>query len=105
MLTMLWNGSALLRGYLRSSMPTNRVVDWLRTPNGLKWAVPVAAMAIPAYLFAMSICATLVERGGPGCLNCLVALFAWDSIKFAVLGLLAVLRLSTMWLARLSRLG
>ena len=103
MLTTLWNGSASLRGYLRFYMPTNRAVDWLRTPRGMKWAIPVAVFVIPAYLFAMSICATLVERGGPGYLNCLVALFAWNSIKFAVLGLWALVRSSTLWLFRPSR--
>ena len=105
MLTMLWNVSAFLRGYLRSSMPTNHAVDWLRTSSGVKWAVPVAVVATPAYLYAMSICATLIERGGPGSLNCLVAVFAWNSIKFASMGLQALVRLSTMRLARSSRLG
>lgn len=101
MLALLWNVSASLRGH----MPTNRAVDWLRTPGGMKWAVPVAVIAVPAYLFAMSICATLVERGGPGSLNFLVAVFAWNSIKFAALGLGALVRASTRWLATPSRPG
>ena len=42
MLALLWNLSAAIRGYLRFYMPTNRALDWLRTPRGLKWAVPVA---------------------------------------------------------------
>ena len=105
MLAMLWNVSASLRGYLRFYMPTNRAVDWLRTPSGMKWAIPVAVVAIPAYLFAMSICATLIERGGPGYLNCLLAVFAWNAVKFAALGLWALVRSSTLWLVRLSRPG
>lgn len=100
MLALLWKTSTSLRGCLRSYMPTNRVVDWLRTPGGTVWAIPVAVVAVPAYLFAMSICATLVERGGPGYLNCLVAAFTWNSIKFAVLGLWALVRTLPMWLAR-----
>lgn len=100
MLALLWNASACVRSYLRSHMPTNRLVDWLRTPGGTRWAVPVAVVAIPTYLFAMSICATLVERGGPRILNCLVAVFAWNSIKFAVLGLWAPVRTLTRWLAK-----
>ncbi|SFB38450.1 hypothetical protein SAMN05192575_109135 [Nocardioides alpinus] len=105
MLALLWNTSTSLRGCLRSHMPTNRVVDWLRTPGGTVWAIPVAVVAVPAYLFAMSICATLVERGGPGYLNCLVAIFAWNSIKFAGAGLWALVRSSTPWLERSSRHG
>lgn len=104
MLTVLWNVSAALGGCLRH-MPTNRAVDWLRTRAGMKWTVPVAVVATPAYLFAMSVCATLVERGGPGFLNCLVAIFAWNSIKFGVLGVLALVRLSTLWLVTSSKLG
>ena len=50
MLALLWNLSAAIRGYLRFYMPTNRAVDWLRTPRGLKWAIPVALVATPAYL-------------------------------------------------------
>ena len=88
MFSLLWNLSTALRGYLRLYMPTNRAVDWLRTPRGLKWAIPVALFATPAYLFAMSVCAAIVERGGPGYLNVLVVLFLWDAVKFAWLALL-----------------
>jgi hypothetical protein len=63
---LLWNLSAALRGYLRFYMPTNRAADWLKSPRGLKWAVPVALIATPSYLPAMSVCATLVERGARG---------------------------------------
>ncbi|CUR58089.1 hypothetical protein NOCA2480096 [metagenome] len=73
---------------MRFYMPTNRAVDWLRTPRGLKWAVPVALVATPAYLFAMSVCATLIERGALGYLNVLVLLFAWNALKFAVMGVM-----------------
>ncbi len=86
MLTLMWNLSAAIRGYLRFYMPTNIAIDLLRTRRGLKWAVPAALVAVPAYLFAMSLCATVVERGGPGWLNVLVLLFAWNAMKFAALG-------------------
>lgn len=83
MLTLMWNLSAAIRGYLRFYMPTNIAIDMLRTRRGLKWAVPVALVAVPAYLYAMSLCATIIERGGPGWLNVLVILFFWNAIKFA----------------------
>jgi hypothetical protein len=89
MLTLMWNVSAAIRGYLRFYMPTNIAIDLLRTPRGLKWAVPVALLAVPSYLFAMSLCATIVERGGPGYLNVLVILFFCDAMKFAWLGALS----------------
>lgn len=86
MFALFWNLSAALNGYMRFYMPTNRAVDYLRSPRGLKWAIPVALVATPAYLFAMSVCATIIERGGPGYLNVLVMIFAWNAIKFAVMG-------------------
>jgi hypothetical protein len=92
MLTLVWNLSAALNGYLRFYMPANRAVDWLRTPPGLKWAMPVALAATPSYLFAMSICATIVKRGGPGYLNVLVILFAWNALKFTALAVVTLFR-------------
>lgn len=92
MLTLIWNLSAALNGYMRFYMPTNIAIDLLRTPRGLKWAIPVALVATPAYLLAMSVCATIVERGGPGYLNVLVFLFAWSALKFAAVAVLTPFR-------------
>ena len=86
MLALSIHLAAAIRGYLAFYMPTNRVIDWLRSSRGLKWAIPVAFLATPAYLFAMSVSATVVDRGGPGYLNVLVLLFAWNALKFAVMG-------------------
>ena len=88
MFTLLWNLSAALHGYLRAHMPTNRLVDRLQSQRGHRWAIPVILIVAPSYLFAMCICATLVERGGPDYLNLLVLLFAWNAIKFAAAGVL-----------------
>lgn len=68
MLALCIHLPAAIRGYMAYYMPTNRAVDWLRSPRGLKWAIPVALVATPAYLVAMSVCMTLIERG-PGYLN------------------------------------
>ena len=43
MLSACFRLAAAIHGYLAFYMPTNRAVDWLRTPRGLKWAIPVAA--------------------------------------------------------------
>lgn len=88
MFSLLWNLSAALRGYLRFYMPTNRALEALRTSSSLNWAIPVALIATPSYMFAMSVCATSVERGGPAYLNVLVLLFTWNAMKFAVQGVL-----------------
>ncbi|RNL62821.1 sulfate permease [Nocardioides marmoriginsengisoli] len=89
MLTLMWNVSAAIRGYTRFYMPTNIAIDLLRTRRGLKWAVPVAVVAVPVYLFVMSLCDTLVNEGGPGWLNVLVILFFWNAIKFGWMAVLS----------------
>lgn len=91
MFSLFWNLSAALNGYMRFYMPANRAIDWLRTPRGLKWAIPVGVVAIPSYLFAMSVCVTIVERGGSAYLNVLVFLFAWNGMKFALMALISPL--------------
>lgn len=83
MLALSIHLAGAIRGYLAFYMPTNRIIDWLRRPRGLKWAIPVAFVATPVYLFAMSVCAKVVERVGPAYLNVLVVLFAWNALKFA----------------------
>jgi hypothetical protein len=95
MLTLLWNLSAAIRGYLRFYMPTNIALDLLRTPRGLKWALPVGLVVTPAYLGAMAACAQLASHPGLGWLNLLVLLFFWNAVRFAAMGafgLLLVLR-------------
>lgn len=67
--------------------------------TGSKWAIPVAIVATLTYLFAMSVCMTIIERGGPGYLHVLVMLYAWNAIKFAVVGVLTPFR----WLGGLRR--
>lgn len=90
MLVMLWNISTVIHDYLQHYMPTNRAIAWLRAPRGLKWAIPVAIIATPAYLFAMSLCATIIQRGGPGWLNLLVLWSFWNATKFAWMAVLSV---------------
>lgn len=95
MLALFWNLSAAIRGYLRYYMPTNRALDWLRTPRGLKWAIPIAVVATPAYMYALSIAAVVAAEPGFGWMNVLVILFVWNALKFAwvaVLAPLAILR-------------
>lgn len=90
MLTALWHLSAAIRGYLRFYMPTNRAVDWLRSPRGLKWAIPVALVATPAYLGLTALAIEFAARPGLGFLNVLVFLFFWNAAKFAWMAVLSL---------------
>jgi hypothetical protein len=95
MLTLLWNLSAAIRRYLLFYMPTNRAADWLRSPRGLKWAIPVGLVATPAYLGLTAFAIEFAAQPGLGWANMLVLLFYWNAIKFVALAVLSpVLRLS-----------
>ena len=89
MLIALWHLSATIRGYLRFYMPTNRAVDWLRSPRGLKWAIPVALVATPTYLGLTALAIQLAARPGLGFVNVLVFLFFWDAAKFSWMAVLS----------------
>lgn len=102
MLTALWHLSAAIRGYLRFYMPTNRAVDWLGTPRGLKWAIPVALVATPAYFGLTALAIELAARPGLGFLNVLVFLSFWNAAKFAWM---AVLSLPLMVRSAVARRG
>ena len=101
MLTALWHLSAAIRGYLRFYMPTNRAVDWLRTARGLKWAIPVALVATPAYLGLTALAIQFAARPGLGSLNVLVFLFFWNAAKFAWMAVLSLPLMAGRGLARL----
>ena len=74
MLRLLWAMSVRTRYFLRRYMPTNILLDLIRTRRGLKWGIPAMLLAAP-YLLAASICVNLITAGGPGWLNLLVLLF------------------------------
>lgn len=85
MIRLLWNASIHVRGFLRRYMPTNILLDAIRTRRGLKWGVPAMLLAVP-YLILASICTNLISAGGPGWLNLLVLLFLWNTLKFILIG-------------------
>ena len=85
MLRLLWALSVRIRYFLRRYMPTNILLDLVRTRRGLKWGVPAMLIAAP-YLLAASICTGAIADGGPGWLNLLVLLFIWNAFKFVAMG-------------------
>jgi len=63
-----------------------------RTRRGLRWGIPAMLVAIP-YLLADYWCVTTIEAGGPGWLNLLILLCAWNSIKLTLNGPVTVVLL------------
>lgn len=102
MFRLIWALSVRTRYFLRRYMPTNILLDAIRTRRGLRWRVPAMALAIP-YLYAASICAQLAENGGPGWLHLLVLLFIWNALKFAFIGPISLVLLIRVRLREVSR--
>lgn len=85
MIRLLWALSAHIDYYLRRYMPTNRLLDSIRTRRGLKWGIPAMLLAAP-YLLIASICTILINDGGPGWLHLVVLWAVWNSLKFIIMG-------------------
>ena len=85
MFRLLWMISVHSRYFLHRYMPTNRLLDAIRTHRGLKWGIPVVLLAAP-YLLIANICTTLIADGGPGWLHVVVLWSIWNSMKFIIMG-------------------
>lgn len=93
----IWAASIRAHRLLRWA-PTNLLLDRIRTRRGLKWGLPAMLIAAP-YLLAATTFEQILHEGGPGWLNLLVILFAWDALKFLWIG-----PVSLTWMIR-DRLG
>lgn len=85
MLRIIWVISFHLRNFMRRYMPTNILLDVIRTRRGLKWGVPAMLLAIP-YLFAASISTALIDGGASRGLYVVALVCIWNALKFIVIG-------------------
>ena len=93
MIRQLWTLSIHTRAFLRRYMPTNILLDTIRTRRGLKWGLPAMLLAVP-YLLSASICTNSLADGGPGWLNMLVLLLCWNALKFFAVGPISLVLLT-----------
>lgn len=85
MLRLIWIASIHISHFMRRWMITNRVIDRVRTREGLKWGVPAMLLAIP-YLYAASLLTVIIRDGGPGWLNLIVLVAIWSGLKLLWIG-------------------
>lgn len=85
MFRIIWVISIHLRNFMRRYMPTNILLDAIRTRRGLKWGVPAMLVAIP-YLVAASICTALIDGGASRWLYVVALVCIWNALKFIVIG-------------------
>ena len=92
MIRLLWTVSTEVRYFLRRYMPSNILLDLIRTRNGLKWGVPAMLLAAP-YLGVAAWCTNLIESGGHGWLHLVVLVCIWNALKMVVIGPVSVVLL------------
>lgn len=89
MLRIIWFISIHLRNFMRRFMPTNILLDAIRTRHGLKWGVPAMLLTIP-YLLAASVCTALIDGGASRWLYVVAVVCIWNALKFIVIGPVSV---------------
>ncbi|MCV7713100.1 hypothetical protein M3C72_011790 [Micrococcus luteus] len=89
----LWTLSIQTRAILRRWMPTNILLDRLRTRHGLKWGVPAMGLGI-AYFLAAAVSVTLINGGWSPWLYIVFALCLWNALKFLLFGPISLLLLA-----------
>lgn len=92
MIRLLWAVSTHARYFLRRYMPTNILLDAIRTRRGLKWGVPAMLLAAP-YLLLANYFVGVIEGGGPGWLNLIVLVTLWNTLKFIWIGPISLILL------------
>ncbi|MDO5084621.1 MAG: sulfate permease [Arachnia propionica] len=92
MIHLLWGLSVKARYFLHRYMPSNIVLDLIRTRRGLKWGVPTMLLAVP-YLAIAVWCTGLIDNGGPGWLHIVVLVCIWNAFKMVVIGPVSVVLL------------
>lgn len=85
MFRLIWITSIYIRSFMRRWMPTNVLLDKIRTRSGLKYGVPAMLLAIP-YLYLASVLIIIIREGGPGWLNLIVLVAIWSALKMLWIG-------------------
>lgn len=85
MFTGLWNASVRTHSLPQRYAPTNRLLNRLRTREGLRWGVPAMLLGL-AYLAAAVGCAALVQARWTGWLYLPFLLFFYNALKFLIFG-------------------
>lgn len=85
MIQKRWERATRIRNFLRRYMPTNILLDLIRTRRGLKWGIPAMGLGV-LYLLTGRLTFMLIEGGAPEWLYLLVLLLGWNGLKFIAIG-------------------
>ncbi|WP_315334786.1 sulfate permease [Propionibacterium acidifaciens] len=92
MFRLLWIASIHIRAFMRRYMPSNIILDLVRTRRGLKWG-PVAMLLAAPYGAIAYWLAAWIEAGGPEWLYLLVLVCLWSALKMIWIGPLSLVAL------------
>lgn len=92
MVRLIWNVSVRTRLFLRTWMPTNILLDAIRTRHGPRWGIPAMLLTIP-YLLIANLCVQAIADNGPGWLHVVVLWSIWNSLQTLWIGLVSVILL------------
>ncbi|MCQ9367589.1 sulfate permease [Brevibacterium sp. 50QC2O2] len=85
MFRLLWIASIHTRTFMRRYMPSNIILDRVRTRRGLKWGPLTMLLAVP-YIAVAYWLTVLIEAGSPGWLYLFVFICLWSSFKMIWIG-------------------
>ncbi|MER7604753.1 hypothetical protein [Nocardioides sp. NPDC127503] len=89
---LIWRTVATIHGYVKAYAPSNIAIAFLRTRRGIRWAIPVALLAVLAYLLLAWLVTVLVDRGATEWLYLLTFIAYAGACKFAALAVFTPLR-------------
>lgn len=91
--TASWAISTRLYTLAQRFAPSNIAIRRIHTRSGLKWGPPVGLTGVVIYGLLTFITGAIARDGGPGWLNLFVLVGFWNSIRFAVLIPVSIVRL------------
>jgi len=92
MFHLLWIASIHTRTFMRRYMPSNIILDRVRTRRCLKWGPLTMLLAVP-YIAVAYWLTMLIEAGGPGWLYLGVFVCLWSAFKMLWVGPVSVVLL------------
>lgn len=93
MFRLLWIASIHTRTFMRRCMPSNIILDRVRTRRGLKWGPLAMLLAVP-YIAVAYWLTVLIEAGSPGWLYLFAFICLWSALKMIWIGPVSLILLA-----------
>lgn len=97
MFRLIWMAGIHVRSFMRHWMPTNILLDKLRTRRGLKFG-PLALLLAVAYFYLASVLTVIIDNGAPRWLYLIALVLIGNGLK-----MLWIVPISLILLAKVCR--